>query len=136
MNETAITFDGLLTVAGAGAAAFVAASFARTVWELSARAIRVVAAMTGLLFVLAAQTITLVDNPDPLSAGAVAGFYLVSVIVGMQAGLSAVAMVDTIRKGLNYQAVAPPVTPEEAEEIKEESGVTVIPTTEDDNPST
>lgn len=90
----------LLTVAGAGTAAFVVAQFAKMLIGLGAGWTRSVALVTGLVVVVSV-TVATGDQLDFVSV-------LLAVIVGMQAGMSACAMFDTARSGLDYRVSSPP----------------------------
>lgn len=93
----------LLTVAGAGAAAFVVAQFAKMLFTLGPAAVRSVSLVTGLLVVV---LVTVFSGAELTVPGV-----LLSVLVGMQAGMSAYAMFDTARAGLDYRVYDPPTPP-------------------------
>lgn len=95
MNETTLQVGDLLTVAGAGAAALIVAQFAKILFTLQARWVRTIAMLTGLIIVVVVTVATQPVTSIPET--------LLAVIVGMQAGLSASALVDATREGLNYR---------------------------------
>ena len=88
----------LLTIAGASVAAIVVTQFAKILFTLTRRKVRIVALVTGLTVVVGAYV--------TLNPASVIGVFL-AVIVGMQAGMAANATFDTVRGGIDYQAVTP-----------------------------
>lgn len=95
MDEVTLQVGDLLTVAGAGASALIVAQFAKVLFTLQARWVRVIAMLTGLIIVVVVTVATQTTTSIPET--------LLAVIVGMQAGLSASALVDASRQGLNYR---------------------------------
>ena len=95
----------LLTVAGAGTAAFVVAQFAKKLFNLGAGWTRSIALVTGLAVVVSV-TISTSSSLDFVGV-------LLAVLVGMQAGMSATAMFDTARSGIDYQVSPAPPAPGE-----------------------
>ena len=96
--EATLNPADLLTIAGASVAAIVVTQFAKILFTLTRRAVRIVALVTGLIVVVGAY-VTL----NPIS---IIGVFL-AIIVGMQAGMAANATFDTVRGGIDYQTVTP-----------------------------
>ena len=97
MDPATLNPADLLTIAGASVAAIVVTQFAKMMFTLSRRVMRIVALTTGLIVVVGAYT--------TLSQASVIGVFL-AVVVGMQAGMAANATFDTTRKGLDYQTTS------------------------------
>ena len=96
--EATLNPADLLTIAGASVAAIVVTQFAKILFTLTRRTVRIVALVTGLIVVVGAY-VTL--NPVTII-----GVFL-AVIVGMQAGMAANATFDTLSAGIDYQTVTP-----------------------------
>ena len=99
--EATLNPADLLTIAGASVAAIVVTQFAKMMFTLTRRVVRIVALTTGLIVVVGAYT--------TLNPVTVIGVFL-AVIVGMQAGMAANATFDTVRSGIDYQTVTPNVS--------------------------
>ncbi len=97
MDPATLDPADLLTIAGASVAAIVVTQFAKMMFTLARRVVRVVALLTGLAVVVVAY-VSLND------AVTVLGVFL-AVIVGMQAGMAANATFDTVRGGIGYRTV-------------------------------
>lgn len=85
----------LLTVVGATAAAVIITQFAKALFNTSIVVTRTIALVTGVAVVMFATVFT-GDVTDPIS-------WLLALLVGMQAGLAASALYDTVRTGVDYQ---------------------------------
>ncbi len=96
--EATLNPADLLTIAGASIAAIVVTQFAKMLFTLTRRVVRIVALVTGLIVVVGAYAM--------LNPVTVLGVFL-AVIVGMQAGMAANATFDTVNSGIDYQAVTP-----------------------------
>ena len=95
MDPINLTATDLATVAGASAAVLVIAQFAKMLFGLEEKGTRTVALVAGVtLVVLAHVALT--------PALSVLGVVL-ALIVGMQAGLAAVALFDSGRHGFAYR---------------------------------
>lgn len=91
----------LLTVAGAGVAAGVIVQAIKFIWDgLAARWYRLAALTTGLVVVQAAYWT--IGDTDPSVVGVI-----LAVIVGLQAGASAITTYDTVRTGWDYDVTPP-----------------------------
>ena len=95
MDPVTLTTSDLLTVAGAGAAALVLATFAKKLFSLGRGWTRIVALVAGLVVVLAAYI--------SQAAGFNAVEILLATVVGAQAGLAASAGFDSVDAGFGYE---------------------------------
>lgn len=93
MDSSTLAPADLLTIAGASVAAITVTQFAKMLFTLSRKAIRIVSLVTGLVVVVGAHLA--LQPVTPL------GLFL-SGLVGMQAGMAANATFDTARKGIDY----------------------------------
>lgn len=93
MEPASLAPADLMTIAGASVAAITVTQFAKILFSLSRRLIRVVSLLTGLAVVLVAY-LTL-EEPSVLGV-------VLAALVGMQAGMAANATFDTMRDGLDY----------------------------------
>lgn len=94
VNTDPITWESLLTAAGASVAALIIVQFIKIFKDMSDDATRKLAAVTGVILVLLA-VFFVNDNPG-------AGEYGLGFLVGIQAGLAASKSVEIARNGLNH----------------------------------
>ena len=97
MDEVALTAGDLLTMAGGSTVALIFAQFFKKLLNLQPAAVRSVAMLVGLLTVVTATVLSL-DETSVLEI-------LLATVVGMQAGLAASALVDSVKDGLSYETV-------------------------------
>lgn len=95
MEPVSLNTSDLVTVVGASAAAMILTQFVKLMFDLGTRAVRVVAMASGLAVLVVA---TLLSSPNLTALE-----MILAVIVGMQAGLAASAVVDSAREGLGYE---------------------------------